>query len=93
MGLFGAFELNALGFTLPHYLGMPADFEFAGLFRLIAFASATLAMLSGGAFFIARAGRALRAGSLPIDLPLALGLIAAYFGSIAGWVAGEERLL
>jgi Cu2+-exporting ATPase len=93
LGLCGAFALNAMGFTLPHYLGMPADFEFAGLFRLIAFASATLAMLSGGGYFIVRAWRALRAGSLHIDLPIALGLIAAYLGSIAGWMAGEERLM
>lgn len=93
MGLCGAFALNAMGFSLPGYLGMPADFEFAGLFRLIAFASATLAMLSGGSYFITRAWRAARAGSLHIDLPIALGLIAAYLGSIAGWVTGEERLM
>lgn len=93
MGLCGAFALNAMGFSLPGYLGMPADFEFAGLFRLIAFTSATLAMLSGGGYFIARAWRALRAGTLHIDLPIALGLIAAYAGSILGWVAGEEKLM
>lgn len=93
MGLCGAFALNAMGFSLPGYLGMPADFEFAGLFRLIAFASASLAMLSGGSYFITRAWRAARAGSLHIDLPIALGLIAAYLGSIAGWATGEERLM
>ena len=93
LGLCGAFALNAMGFSLPHYLGMPADFEFAALFRLIAFASATLAMLSGGGYFITRAWRALKAGTLHIDLPIALGLLAAYFGSIAGWIAGEEKLM
>jgi Cu2+-exporting ATPase len=93
MGLCGAFALNAMGFSLPTYLGMPADFEFAGLFRLIAFASATLAMLAGGGFFVSRAWRALKAGTLHIDLPIALGLIAAYLGSIVGWAAGEERLM
>jgi Cu2+-exporting ATPase len=93
MGLCGAFMLNAMGFSLPTYLGMPADFEFAGLFRLIAFTSATLAMLVGGGYFITRAWRALKAGALHIDLPIALGLVAAYLGSIAGWAAGEEKLL
>ncbi|QJE95385.1 heavy metal translocating P-type ATPase [Luteolibacter luteus] len=93
MGLCGAFALNAMGFSLPGYLGMPADFEFAGLFRLIAFASASLGMLAGGSYFITRAWRAARAGSLHIDLPIALGLIAAYLGSIAGWITGEERLM
>ncbi|MCW1923369.1 heavy metal translocating P-type ATPase metal-binding domain-containing protein [Luteolibacter arcticus] len=93
LGLCGAFALNAMGFSLPTYLGMPADFQFAGLFRLIAFASATLAMLVGGGYFAGRAWRALRHGTLHIDLPIALGLIAAYLGSLAGWIAGEERLL
>src|SRR5690606_20265367 len=93
MGLCGAFALNAMGFSLPTYLGMPADFEFAGLFRLIAFASATLAMLVGGAYFVARAWRALRTGTLHIDLPIALGLIAAYAGPVFGWTAGIERLM
>ncbi|MFC7339576.1 heavy metal translocating P-type ATPase metal-binding domain-containing protein [Haloferula chungangensis] len=92
LGLCGAFALNAMGFTLPTYLGMPEDFEFAGLFRLIAFLSATLAMLVGGGYFIDRAWRSLRAGSLHIDLPIALGLISAYAGSIAGWVMNIEEL-
>ena len=93
LGLCGAFALNAMAFSLPGYLGMPAEFEFAGLFRLIAFLSATLAMLAGGGYFMERAWRALRAGSLHIDLPIALGLITAYLGSIAGWIAGSERLM
>jgi Cu2+-exporting ATPase len=93
LGLCGAFALNTMGFSLPVYLGMPADFEFAGLFKLIAFLSATLSMLVGGGYFMDRAWRALRAGSLHIDLPIALGLISAYAGSIAGWALGKERLL
>lgn len=92
LGLCGAFALNAMAFSLPAYLGMPDDFEFAGLFRLIAFLSATLAMLVGGGYFIDRAWRSLRAGTLHIDLPIALGLLAAYFGSIVGGVLGVESL-
>lgn len=93
LGLCGAFALNTMGFSLPVYLGMPADFEFAALFKLIAFLSATLSMLVGGGYFMDRAWRAVRAGSLHIDLPIALGLIAAYIGSITGWVLGSERLM
>lgn len=93
IGLCGAFALNTMGFSLPFYLGMPGDFEFAGLFKLIAFLSATLSMLIGGGYFMDRAWRALRAGSLHIDLPIALGLAAAYAGSIAGWALGTERLM
>jgi Cu2+-exporting ATPase len=93
LGLCAAFALNTMGFSLPVYLGMPADFEFAALFKLIAFLSATLSMLVGGGYFIDRAWRAVRAGSLHIDLPIALGLIAAYIGSITGWAVGSERLM
>lgn len=92
-GLCGAFALNAMGFSLPAYLGMPPEFEFAGLFRLIAFLSATLAMLVGGAYFIDRAWRALHAGAVHIDLPIALGLVSAYAGSVLGWALGKESLL
>ncbi len=93
IGLCGAFMMNTLGFMLPVYLKMPADFMFAELFRLIAFLSATLSMLVGAGYFINRAWVALRAGSLHIDLPIALGLLAAYAGSIAGWASGRAELL
>lgn len=93
MGLCAAFALNTMAFSLPVYLGMPADFEFAGLFKLIAFLSATLSMLVGAGYFMDRAWRAVRAGSLHIDLPIALGLVAAYLGSIIGWVLAAEKLL
>ena len=93
LGLCGAFALNAMAFSLPAYLGMPDSFEFAGLFRLIIFLSATLSMLAGGGYFMARAWRAARAGALHIDLPIALGLVAAYLGSITGWAVGSERLM
>ena len=93
MGLCAAFALNTMGFSLPVYLGMPRDFEFADLFKLIAFLSATLSMLVGAGYFIDRAWRALKAGSLHIDLPIALGLIAAYLGSIVGWALDAERLM
>lgn len=93
LGLCAAFALNTMGFSLPIYLGMPADFEFAGLFKLLALLSATLSMLVGGGYFVDRAWRAVRAGSLHIDLPIALGLIAAYLGSITGWILNRERLM
>jgi len=93
LGLCGAFALNAMGFSLPVYLGLPADSEFSGLFRLIAFLSATMSMLVGGGYFMERAWRAVKAGSLHIDLPIALGLVAGYIGSVSGWALGRERLM
>lgn len=93
IGLCGAFALNAMAFTLPTYLGMPRDFMFADLFRLITFLSATFAMLIGGSWFMKKAWRALQMSTVHIDLPIALGLIAAYLGSIIGWMRNAERLL
>lgn len=93
LGLCGAFALNAMAFTLPTYLGMPRDFMFADLFRLITFLSATFAMLIGGTWFIKKAWRALQMRTVHIDLPIALGLIAAYIGSIIGWQRDHEGLL
>ncbi len=93
LGLCGAFALNTMAFSLPVYLGMPKDFEFAELFRMIALLSATLSMLVGGGYFIDRAWKALKARSLHIDLPIGLGLIAAYIGSLVGWSIGYERLM
>lgn len=92
-GLCGAFAMNAMAFTLPFYLGMPDDFAFARVFQLVVFLSATLSMLVGGTYFVQRAWNAIRVGALHIDLPIALGLIIAYVGSIAGWIVGEAGLL
>lgn len=93
LGLCGAFAMNAMVFTLPKYMGMPADFAFAGIFKLVVFLSATLAMLVGGSYFIRRAWQTLRMGVIHIDLPIALGLILAYAGSIAGWILDVKSLL
>ncbi len=93
LGLCGAFAMNAMVFTLPRYLGMPPDFAFAGIFKLVVFLSATLAMLVGGSYFIRRAWQTLRMGVIHIDLPIALGLVLAYIGSILGWILEVKGLL
>lgn len=92
MGVCGAFAMNAMAFSLPAYFGMPRDFAFARWFDLVAAFSATLAMGVGGSYFIERAWRGLRAGMLHIDTPIALGVTAAYVGSMGGWMAGVEGL-
>lgn len=91
-GVCGAFAMNAMAFSLPAYFGMPADFMFAKWFDMVAAVSATLALLVGGSYFAERAWRSLRAGVLHIDTPITLGILAAYLGSIGGWVAGVPGL-
>lgn len=93
LGLCFAFAMNAMVFTLPTYVGMPKDFSFAGIFQLIAFLSAMLSMFTGGAYFIRRAWFALRQRTLHIDLPIALGIMIAFAGSLVGWAMDIEGLL
>jgi P-type Cu2+ transporter len=93
LGLCAAFMMNAMVFSLPHYVGMPENFAFAEIFRLVTFLSATLAMLTGGSYFITRAWRATRARIPHIDLPIALGITFAFVGSLAGWALGIEGLM
>ncbi len=91
-GVCGAFAMNAMAFSLPAYFGMPPDFMFAKWFDMVAAVSATLALLVGGSYFAERAWRALRIGVLHIDTPITLGIIAAYLGSLGGWIAGVPGL-
>ena len=93
IGLCSAFSMNVMLFTLPVYFGMGADFEYARLFGLLSLAFGTLSLLVGGMYFIGRAVRALRMGAMQIDLPIGLGIVGAYAGSLFGWLAGEERFV
>ena len=90
LGLCGALAMNAMLFTLPSYLGMAPTFEFAALFSKVAFICGTLSFFIGGSYFMARSWQSLRLGVLHIDLPISLGLIAAYAGSIIAWRHGAQ---
>lgn len=92
MGLAAAFAMNAMLNSVPGYLGMRSDEAFAGVFRTLAAAFATLSMLTGGSYFIARAWAGLRARRLHMDLPIALGLVAAYLTAFVGWALGRPDL-
>jgi|TARA_B110000438_G_scaffold302658_1_gene361062 Cu2+-exporting ATPase len=93
LALCGAFALNSMLFTLPRYLGLEDDFPLANLFSLLTLLFSTLSLVTGGSYFMTRAVRALRRGVMHIDLPIALGLLFAYLGSLIGWFLGEERFL
>lgn len=93
MGLCGAFAMNAMAFSLPRYLGMDDSFALAPVFLMAAAACATLAVLTGGSYFINRAIQSLRAGVLHMDLPIAIGILAAYAGSLIGWLLQVHELI
>jgi len=90
IGLCTAFVMNTMLFTLPSYFGMEADFPYARLFGTLSLAFGTLSMLAGGGYFLQRAWAGLRHGLLHIDLPISLGILGAYLGSLYGWAIGEE---
>ncbi|MFZ5496863.1 MAG: heavy metal translocating P-type ATPase [Verrucomicrobiota bacterium] len=91
IGLCAAFSMNIMLFALPAYFGMEATFRYAPLFSTLAMVFATLSLLTGGSYFLGRAWQALRSGVLHIDLPIAVGIVGAYAGSLYGWVAGREE--
>jgi P-type Cu2+ transporter len=93
IGLCAAFAMNVMLFSLPAYFGMEASFEWAGLFGILSLAFGTLSVLVGGTYFLGRAVLALRERTLHIDLPIAIGIIGAYAGSLFGWIAGQERFV
>jgi len=93
LGLCGFFLLNTMLFTLPVYLGMGREFFLTPLFQLLSALFATLSLSIGGGYFIKRAWTAARNKVLHIDLPIAGGLLAAYAGSMLGWLLGYQTLL
>ncbi len=90
IGLCAAFAMNVMLFTLPGYFGMDASFTYARLFGTISMLFATLSLLAGGSYFLGRAVGALRGGVMHIDLPIAVGILGSYFGSLYGWLAGRD---
>ena len=93
IGLCAAFALNVMLFSLPVYFGMEPSYEWAGLFGTLSAGFATLSLLTGGSYFLVRAARALRARTLHLDLPIAIGIAGSYLGSLHGWLVGDERFV
>ncbi len=86
LGLCGALAMNAMLFALPRYIGLNPGDRLAHLFDVISLGLATASIVIGGGYFFRRAFTALKSGMLHIDLPISLGLIAAYTGSCVAWV-------
>lgn len=93
IGLCAAFAMNVMLFALPVYFGMESTYQWAGLFGILSAAFGTLSFLVGGTYFLSRALRALREGAMHIDLPIAIGIVGAYAGSVYGWLAGHEQFV
>ena len=90
LGICAALAMNTMLYTLPGYLGMAADFDFAPLFHRLSLVLGTLSLVIGGSYFFVRTWRSLRERVLHIDLPISIGLIAAWLGSIYAWSRGAH---
>lgn len=92
LGLCGFFALNTMLFASPRYFGIDPGDALSALFDLASFGFSTASIAVGGSFFFRRAWRALRARALPMDLPISLGLIFAYAGSVTAWLKDQHSL-
>lgn len=93
LGVTGGLAMNTMVFSLPSYLGLETSDDLSRLFTVVAFGSATLALAVGGSYFFQRAFSAWKARVLHMDVPISLGLIAAYIGSILGLLFRWEEML
>jgi len=81
-GVSAAIALNSMVLALSHYLGMEATDPLAGVFGWVNLALGTLAVIIGGPVFIRPAWAALKHGVLHLDLPISVGIVAAWLGSV-----------
>ena len=91
MAICTAIALNVMVFTLGYYFGLQADDPLYDTFGKLNLALATIAVLVGGRVFISGAIAGLRRGIAHLDLPIALGMVLAYLGSVWAYCsAGPE---
>lgn len=93
LGVTAGLAMNTMAFTLPTYLGMEANDALARLFAMVTFASATLALAVGGSYFFQRAWTAVKLRVLHMDIPISIGLAAAYLGSLIGLAFNIEGMI
>lgn len=93
MGITAALAMNCMLFTVPFYFGMDASFEYAALIGFMIFLFATGSVLVGGLYFVRRSWQALRKGIIHIDLPISIGIVLAYVGSVYAWLQNEHSFL
>ena len=74
-------ELAAVEWLVGTWENKTADGDFVEIWN-----KTNDSLYIGGSYFINRAWHSVRAGVLHMDLPIALGISAAYLGSLAGWL-------
>jgi Cu2+-exporting ATPase len=93
-GIAAALAMNAMIFAFSRYFGLDPvkDGDVASWFKAGEVLIATASVAVGGSWFIKSAGRALLRGVIHLDLPIALGVIFAYSGSLlSAWLSSTEN--
>ncbi len=93
LGVTAAVTINVMLFSISFHFGLsPADPEIFRLFTALSLVLATVAVAVGGWPFFTAAARALKAGVLHLDLPIALGIALVFAVSLAQARSGRGDL-
>jgi Cu2+-exporting ATPase len=85
LGVCAAVAMNAMIFSLSFYFGLaPSDGILYPLFGWLNLALGTVALLVGGPVFFRPAWEGVRRGLAHLDLPISLGILLAWSGSVWG---------
>ena len=89
LGICAALSMNVMAYSTAFYFGLQkAESGLHELFRWVAFAICTIAVLVGAPPFFQAALAGLRRRVLHLDLPVALGITLAWSGSLVAFVSG-----
>ncbi len=81
-----AVALNVMMFSISYYLGLaPVDGTLYDFFGQLSLVLATVSILVGGSIFFRGAVAGLRRRMAHLDLPISLGILLAYTGSVVGY--------
>jgi Cu2+-exporting ATPase len=84
-----AMALNVMMFSLSYYFGLaPSEGNLYRFFGWLSLALASVSMVAGGGVFFRGAVQGMRRRVLHLDVPISLGMVLAYAGSVWGFLHG-----
>ena len=90
MGVCIAIAMNSMIFGIAFYAGLHEGPAYV-LFQRLNFALSFASLVIGGSVFFRSAWQGLKHGILHLDLPIALGILLAFGGSVVSYAHGRER--
>jgi Cu2+-exporting ATPase len=88
MGVCIAIAMNSMTFAFAMYAGL-ADGPVFVLFQRLNLALSTVSVVVGGPVFFRSAWHGVRRGIMHLDVPIALGILLAFAGSVASYRTGR----